>query len=65
MRRMLRIIDTFETAQAIGCAQKIPDRWKILVPIDAIYYELDSILRGAEWESVWGVVMRRSVHEQS
>lgn len=47
MRRMMRVIDTFETAQAIGYAQKIPDRWKILVPIDAIYYELDSILRGA------------------
>lgn len=48
MRRMMRIIDTFETAQAIWCAQKIPARWKILVPIDAaIYYELDSILRDA------------------
>lgn len=41
----MRLIDIFETTQSIGCAGSIPECWKILVPIDAIYYELDDTLR--------------------
>ena len=54
----MRLIDIFENTQSIGCVERIPERWKILVPIDAIYYELDDAIRdcrlAARGRDDWG-----------